>query len=99
MSLVTYNVEVSGRSHLDTKRINEMTDLNKTEQEPVSGLSDLTVKLGGVDMINAWLMTAAAVMVFLGAMFVHGNWIAAYFAFTGAWFAWGVYLAKKQPNV
>jgi hypothetical protein len=76
-----------------------MTDTNELEQEPRSGLSDLTVKLGGVNMITAWLMTAAAVMVFLGAMFVHGNWIAAYFAFAGAWFAWGVYLAKKPPNV
>jgi hypothetical protein len=76
-----------------------MTDTNKTEHEPRSGLSDLTVKLGGVDMITALIMTAAAVITLLGAMFTHGNWLAAYFAFTGAWFAWGVYLAKKPPNV
>lgn len=56
------------------------------------------LKLGSLDMITALIMTAAAVLMLLGAMFTHGNWIAANFAFTGAWFSWGVYLAKKTSN-
>lgn len=40
------------------------------------------------DRTAAWLMTAAAVIMLIGAISAHGNWIATWFAFSGAWFAW-----------
>lgn len=41
-----------------------------------------------LDTITAWLMTAAFGTMIYGAIFVHGNWLATGFAFTGAVFAW-----------
>lgn len=39
---------------------------------------------------TAWLMTIAFLIEMIGAFFVHGNYAAAWFAFTAAWLAWRV---------
>ncbi len=52
------------------------------------------------DATAAWLMTAAFVVMLAGAIVAHGNWIATWFAFSGAWFAWQLPLRarNKTPN-
>lgn len=40
------------------------------------------------DVISAWLMSASFVVVLVRAYVGHVSWMAVWFAFTGAWFAW-----------
>lgn len=44
---------------------------------------------------NAVGMTLIFTLMLAGAMFRHDNWLAALFALTGVFFAWGVVLLKK----
>lgn len=47
------------------------------------------------DSGNAWLLTAAFVVMMAGAIFLHGDWLATWFAFLAAFFAWRVVIVKK----
>lgn len=44
---------------------------------------------------HAWLMTAAFVVMMAGAI-LHGDWLATWFAFSAAFFAWRVVIVKKM---
>ena len=75
-------------------KTNEQTNLKTAKGRRVL-LTDLLGRLKkwwkeNPNRVNALILTIAFIITLLGAIFTHGNWLATLFAFTAAWFSWGI---------